>query len=404
MHLGSFKFSLSELSGALGDLGTLVPLTVGLIVINGLNPTTLLLIVGLAYIGSGIYYRIPMPVQPLKALSAIAISLGLAPAVISAAGLIIGGLLLLLSITGLIIPLAKLFPKPIIRGIQLGLALLLLKTALSLISEPKLLLPESAWIIAIVGIGLGLLSFRNGWPASLIIIAFGLGISGYLGWFATLKGANFGPVSLSSYIPARHELWLAFILLVIPQIPLTLGNAVIATADTAKVYFGDKAHRVSLRALSGSMGLTNIAAGFLGGMPVCHGSGGLSAHYRFGARTGGANLMIGIICLILALVFGKSLRLILPLIPLPVLAVLLIFTGVQHGLLIRDLKAKLDYLVAISIGVIAIISGNLTIGFTTGIALCYLLKGLKTLREIKSARPSLPDLLLTTKAKTDHLK
>ena len=85
MRLGSFKFSLSELSGALGDLGTLLPLAIGLIVINGLNPTTLLLVVGLAYIGSGVYYRIPMPVQPLKALSAIAIALALRPAVISAA-------------------------------------------------------------------------------------------------------------------------------------------------------------------------------------------------------------------------------------------------------------------------------------------------------------------------------
>lgn len=109
MRLGSFKFSLLELSGALGDLGTLTPLAIGLIVINGLNPTTLLLIVGLAYIGSGIYYRIPMPVQPLKALSAIAIALALTPAVISAGGLIIGGLLLSLSITGLVVPLAKLF-------------------------------------------------------------------------------------------------------------------------------------------------------------------------------------------------------------------------------------------------------------------------------------------------------
>ena len=386
MRLGSFKFSLSELSGALGDLGTLLPLAIGLIVINGLNPTTLLLVVGLAYIGSGVYYRIPMPVQPLKALSAIAIALALRPAVISAAGLIIGSLLLLLSITRLIVPLAKLFPKPVIRGIQLGLALILFKTALGLILEPQLLLPDVSLVIAVVGIGLGLLSFKKGWPASLVIIAFGLGVSGYFGFFTMLEGASFGPLLPSPQLPGSQELWLAFVLLVIPQIPLTLGNAIVATADTAKVYFGEKAHRTTLPALSGGIGLTNIIAGFLGGMPICHGSGGLSAHYRFGARTGGASLMIGAVFLALALFFGKSLVLVLSLIPLPILAVLLIFTAVQHGLLIRDLKARQDYIVAATVGIATIATNNLALGFASGIALFHLLKGLKAVYKLRSAR------------------
>lgn len=167
---------------------------------------------------------------------------------------------------------------------------------------------------------------------------------------------------------------------------MTLGNAIVATADTAKVYFGEKAHRTTLPALSGGVGLTNIIAGFLGGMPICHGSGGLSAHYRFGARTGGASLMIGTVCLVLALFFGKSLVLVLSLIPLPILAVLLIFTAVQHGLLIRDLKARQDYIVAATVGITTIATNNLALGFASGITLFHLLKGLNAVYKLRSAR------------------
>ncbi len=127
MQLNSFKFNLQELGGALGDLGTLLPLMVGLILINGLDVTPVLLGVGLFYIGSGLYYRIPAPVQPLKAVAAIAISLSLSASVIGAAGLLMGIILLILSLTNLIRMVVKLFPQPVVRGIQLSIGLILLR-------------------------------------------------------------------------------------------------------------------------------------------------------------------------------------------------------------------------------------------------------------------------------------
>ena len=132
MQINSFRFNLQELGGALGDLGTLLPLMVALILVNGLNATTVLVGVGLFYIGSGLYYRIPTPVQPLKAASAIAISLGLSASVIGAAGLLMGAILLLLSLTNLIALVVKLFPHAVVRGIQLSIGLILLRKGVDL--------------------------------------------------------------------------------------------------------------------------------------------------------------------------------------------------------------------------------------------------------------------------------
>ncbi len=132
VRVNSFRFNLQELGGALGDLGTLLPLMLALVLINGLNTTSVLVGVGLFYIGSGLYFRIPTPVQPLKAVSAIAISMGLASSVIGAAGLLMGVILLLLSLTNFIRIVVKLFPQAVVRGIQLSIGLILFKKGIEL--------------------------------------------------------------------------------------------------------------------------------------------------------------------------------------------------------------------------------------------------------------------------------
>ncbi|MFQ5826079.1 MAG: putative sulfate/molybdate transporter [Dehalococcoidia bacterium] len=386
-HLLPIKFSRPELGGALADLGTLLPLVVALISINRMNPTTILLLVGLLYIASGLYYRIPVPVQPLKAFAAIAIALGLAPGVISAGGLIMGILLLFLAVTGLVGWVVKLFPKPVVRGIQLGVGLILLRTALKLILEPGLspfgpaptlgvgsmVIPLGV-LLALVGIILVLLLLKSRrLPASLAVLGLGLGVSAYFGLFRGLDGVGLGFDLPALHIPTGHELYLAFFLLVVPQIPLTLGNAVVGMEDTARVYFGEGAARVRHRTLCTSMGLTNLVAGALGGMPVCHGAGGLSAHYRFGARTGACGVIIGSFLLVLALLLGRSVMPVLSLVPLPILGVLLVFTGVQHALLARDMRAWRDRSVVVLIAVLALTT-NLAIGFTLGIIAYHVLR------------------------------
>ena len=389
MQTKSFKFDLQELGGALGDLGTLLPLMVALIVINGLNATSVLLVVGLFYIVAGLYFRIPTPVQPMKAVAAIAIAIGLSASTISAAGLLMGGILLLLSRTNLITLVVKLFPQPVVKGIQLSIGLILVGKGIELIvSEQTFISGTTRFpgldqfpfgiLLAIVALLIfiffkfAFLKQTQRFPPSLALLGFGLAAGGIFRSMPGLDGLS--PALPSIALPGAADFWLALTVLVIAQLPLTLGNAVVGMRDTAKIYFKDQAYRVTPRALTTSMGLANIAAGLLGAMPMCHGSGGLTAHYKLGARTGAANLMIGGIFLALALLFGSAALSSLSLIPLPVLGILLAIVGIYHTLLIRDLKTKRQLAVAGTMAVVTITLGNLAYGFAAGILLYNLLK------------------------------
>jgi SulP family sulfate permease len=386
---GPFRFNLQELGGALGDLGTLLPLMVALILINGIDATSVLLGVGLFYILSGLYYRIPMPVQPLKAVSVIAISLGLSASVIGAAGLLMGAILLLLSVTNLITFVVKLFPQPVVRGIQLSIGLILLRRGIELTFSQETFISGTSPSPGLAQFPLGIflavsalvifILFRfvffrqtQRCPPSLALLTFGLG-AGVI--FGSIPGLDrLSPTLPTIAMPNSSDFWLALTVLVIPQLPLTLGNAVVGTRDTARTYFKDQARRVTPRALATSMGLANIAAGLLGAMPMCHGSGGLTAHYKLGARTGGANLMVGGLLLTLGILFGYTALSFLSLIPLSVLGVLLAIVGVYHAFLIRDLAAKGQLAVAATVAVATIALGNLAFGFGAGIILYHLLR------------------------------
>ena len=391
-RVSPFRFNLQEFGGALGDLGTLLPLMVALIIINGLNATSVLLGVGLFYIMSGLYYRIPMPVQPLKAVAAIAISLGLSTSVIGAAGLLMGAILLLLSLTNLITIVAKLFPRPVVRGIQFSIGLILLRKGIELTFSEHVFIGGTSRSLGAEQFPIGIILavsallifilfkfvfFRQShrFPPSLALLTFGLG-----------TGVIFGPVpgleSLSPdlpviALPSAADFWLALTVLVIAQLPLTLGNAVVGTWDTARTYFGGRAHLVTPRALTTSMGLANIVAGLLGAMPMCHGSGGLTAHYKLGARTGGASIIVGGLLLTLGVLFGSTALSFLSLIPVSVLGVLLAIVGIYHAFLIRDLTGKAQLAVAGTVAVATITLGNLAFGFGAGILLYHLLKRLR---------------------------
>ena len=389
MRISSFRFNLQELGGALGDLGTLLPLMVTLILINGLNATTVLVLAGLFYIGSGLYYRLPMPVQPLKAVSAIAITLGLSAGVIGAAGLLMGAILLILSLTNLIAVVVKLFPQAVVRGIQFSIGLILLRRGVEFAFSEQTFIngASSSFSLGQIPIGLILgasallifilfkfIFFRNSqrFPASLALLTFGLGAGVIFG--STHGIGKLNPTLPSIALPNAADFWLAFTVLVIPQLPLTLGNAVVGIRDTARTYFKDQAHRVRPRALTLSMGLANIVAGLVGAMPMCHGSGGLTAHYKLGARTGGASLMIGGLLLVLGLLLGSAVLPLLSLIPLSVLGVLLAIVGIYHIILIRDLATKRQLVVASTVAVTTIALSNLAFGFGAGILLHHILR------------------------------
>ncbi len=382
MKTKSYTFDRVEFAGSLGDLGTLIPLSVSLMVITGLSVTPVLLMVGLFYIFSGLYFKLPIPVQPLKVMSVIAIAypLKISVSVMAAAGITFGIVLLVLSITGAIDAIGKWFKKPVVRGIQIGLGFILINKGIGFILKPDLLIQQKDLIPVIQGIPINtvvgflgclitlLLLSNKRFPATLVIITGGI-IIGII--FGPLDGISLfpGPSSVQIYLPVPQDFINAFFLLVIPQIPLTIGNAVIGTSDACITLFGKGKHteKATYRGFAVSMGLTNIATGIIAGMPMCHGAGGVAAHYRFGARTGGSNIMIGTIFIIIALAFGQTGVALLSLIPNGILGVLLLFAGLELTMMIKDIEDKNDLFISFFIAGIGFATTNMAIAFLIGI-------------------------------------
>ena len=377
-HGRKIRLNLMEISGSLGDLATFLPLSIGLIAVNGVNATSLFLTTGLAYIAAGLYFGIPMPVQPLKATSAIAIAMAVGPDAISAVALWMGVLLVLLSLFDMKRIFDRSFPRPIVRGIQLGLGILLVKGGWKAIfggddpAVPGMAGLPVLYCVAIATVCGGIIAFSREsrrYPAALAVTAFGL-LCGLL--LSPSWGASFpatGWIRPEWGLPIDVDSFTVLVLL-LPQIPLTFANSLVATAETSRQYFGEDSRRVTIRGLSASLGALNLFAGLVGGMPVCHGSGGLTAHYRFGARTGGANLFIGGLFVLLALLFGGSIPKIVGLLPMSILGVMLIYVGIQHARLVSDvMAAPRELAVAGSIGVLTLATGNLAVAFIVGIVM-----------------------------------
>jgi sulfate permease, SulP family len=341
------RFDRRELSGAVADVGVLVPIAVALIVSNGLSATAVLLPAGLLYVAAAFVYELPIPVQPLKAFGAIAIAKGLGSDEIAAGALLMGIVFVVLGRLRLLDLAARAFPKALIRGVQLTVGLLFLKIAWGLVLDPPkafaehALEPALATAIAAAAV-VAALTLRR-YPVSLLLVACG-GL--VMVWLAA-GDAALGPSELS--VPS---LGTAFAVLVLPQLPLSFANSCLATADAARVYFGERARAIRPGRLATSFGSANLLAGAVGGMPVCHGAGGLTAHVAFGARTGGAPLVMGFALLTLALAFGSGLAALLTAFPLPILAALLATAGLLHIGLLRDLRGLPSWTFALAVGLV----------------------------------------------------
>ena len=362
-----------DVAGAFGDTGVLFPIAIALITLNHLNPTALFLTAGLTYGLAARYFQIPIAVQPFKAVAAIALALALSPSAIASAGLLMGVLLLLVGVTNLAGWLAKLFTLPIVRGIQLGLGLVLAREGLRLVmgSQGGRPLPGgelTSWLIALAGAAL-LLVFRDSrrFPAALVLLSLGI-ILGLALHGGRLPPLSFGPVAPQLLHPQLSEIKTVLPLLVVPQFALTFGNSVVATENTARILYGEQAQRVTVRALCLSIGIVNLVTAAIMGSPLCHGSGGITAHYRFGARTPKSSYVIGGVCILLALFGGAAVGL-LQLIPLVVLGVFLVYVGVQHAAYVRDLIQRWpQLLIALCVGLVAFLT-NLMWGLLVGLAI-----------------------------------
>lgn len=367
------RLNRHEIAGGLGDAGLFIPIAVALITINGLNATAVFGVAGLAYIGTALYFRVPVPVQPLKAFAAAAIALGLSAETLAAGALLMAVAMALLAITGSADWLAKRFPLVLIRGIQASVALLLTKAAIELAQKGNWKgLPHvdpAVGLAIAVGCCAVLFMTRRDLrvPGGLLVLGGGL-IAG-LAVSGLPSGVHLGPDAVGIGIPNGGAFATALTSLVLAQIPLTFGNAVVATADAERDYFGSRAERVRPGRLAGSISLWNTLAGLMAGLPICHGAGGVTAHYRLGARTATATVFTGCLYLGLALLLGGSLPILLMLLLPGALAGMLLFVAIQHALLSARLERADDRVIAATVGVVTLASGNLAIGFGVGVAL-----------------------------------
>ena len=389
-----YRFNRQEFAGSLGDLGTILPIAIGMILVNGLNPSGLFLSVGIFYILTGFYYGVTVSIQPMKVIGAYAIATAMSSGQVLASGLLMGIVLLVLGITGAIDIIGKYTPKSVTRGVQLSTGTLLMAQGVKLMigtsklqllhkmAEPYLTIQSLGPIpigifIGIAGAILTLFLLDNKkLPAGLVIVILGLIIGLILGTKQGFDNLAFGfylPQWMPFGFPLKADFTFAVFALVLPQLPMTVGNAVIANADLSKEYFKEKSKKVTYKSLSITMALGCMFSFFLGGMPLCHGAGGLAAHYRFGARTAGSNYMIGSIFVLLVLLLGSGILTIIYLLPMAILGVLLVFAGSQLALTIQDVFNRKDlFVVVVILGIT--LATNLGVGVLIGFGLAYLLK------------------------------
>ncbi len=355
------RFDLAEAGGAFGDLGTFVPLVVSLVAVCHLDIGSVLLFAGAYNVLTGYLFNQPVPVQPMKAIAAVAIAEGLAPGSIAAAGLGAGTVVFILGITGGIEVIERRIPRAIVRGIQLGVGLKLLGKGLAMVGATPMVALDSWLTAALAAAFILAVAGRKRVPSALILFGAGLllivlttpriteGLS--LGWN--------GPV-LS--LPSASEWRDGLLLGTLPQLPLTLFNSVLAVCALSSDLFPGRG--IGTRAMATSVGLMNIIGCWFGAMPMCHGAGGLAGQYRFGGRTGGCVVMLGVAKMTVALVLGSTAAVLLAAYPVSILGVLLCFAGAELALPARDCTDRDDFFLAV-----ATAGGTLAVNTAVGVAI-----------------------------------
>jgi MFS superfamily sulfate permease-like transporter len=366
------RFDRNELAGAFGDIGTDIPLITGMILVSGLNSASVLTVFGLLQILSGLAYRIPMPIQPLKAVAALVIAQRLPAHLVFGGGLAIGLIMLPLAAFGLLDRLAKIIPKSVVRGIQFGLGLTLCRLALG-----NYVLAEgvSGYVVAGASaiITLWLLGHRK-YPPALAVILLGLIYAFVFKSDALRSLSSFAPALPQSHIPLPRDVLQGFLLLALPQIPLSLGNSIFATEQMARDLFPER--KITFRKIGLTYSIMNLIAPFLSGIPVCHGSGGMAGHYAFGARTGGSVIIYGAALILAGLCFSQGFDGLIHAFPLPVLGVILFFEGLMLMRFLRDTAlTEGDLAVALLVGALAaFLPYGFLIGMITGTLVTFLSK------------------------------
>ncbi|HSM14601.1 MAG TPA: putative sulfate/molybdate transporter [Thermoanaerobaculia bacterium] len=368
--MSAIRFDRNELAGSFGDVGTDLPLIFGMILAARLDAASVLIVFGFCQVLTGVVYRLPMPMQPLKAMAVLVIAGGVSSGELFGGGLAIGLVMLALSLTGGLEWLAARIPLAVVRGIQLGLGLSLARLALERYVPSQ---GAAGWALAGAGFAVLLVLWGNRRvPGGLVVIGLGL-------VYALVFRADLGALAEGAGLalpelrrPTAAEIWTGFLVLALPQLPLSLSNSVIATAQTVRDLFPGR--RVGVRRIGFTYSAVNLAAPFLGGIPVCHGSGGLAGHYALGARTGGSVILYGSMLAAFGLFLSGSVTQIVEIFPLPILGVVLLVESLTLMRLVGDVAGdRRGLAIALLVAVVALtLPQGYLIGLALGVALHYL--------------------------------
>lgn len=420
-----FKARWAEVNGSLGDLGTFIPIVIALTLVDGLDLGTTLIFTGVYNIITGMLFGVPMPVQPMKSIAAVAISEGkhLTIPQIMAAGICTAGTLSVLGVTGLMGLIYRIIPLPVVRGVQLSQGLSFAFTAVGYIRNNQdlaknksgnarpwlgldgLLLPLIClcFIVLVNGSGddsrqrieenpnasipssvaaprkdtpdtrksLWNLRILYALPSALIVFVLGI-VFAILRKPSVLRHLKLGPSKPQLTRISRHDWKIGFVRGAIPQIPLSILNSVIAVCKLSSDLFPNK--EVTATYVSVSVGIMNLVGCWFGAMPVCHGAGGLAGQYKFGARSGASVAILGAGKLVLGLILGSQLVKILSQFPIGLLGVLLLFSGIELAMACRDMNSKLDSFVLLMCTAVSLTGSSAALGFGFGIVLYVILR------------------------------
>lgn len=322
---------VSEISGSLGDLGTFLPIAIALAVNGTVSLASTLIFSGVYNILTGLFFGIPLPVQPMKAIAAVAIARNFSNGSIAAAGIFVGACILVFSLTGLLRWFSNVIPIPVIKGIQVGAGLSLIISACGSMLKPLGWINPS-WadnrIWAIVAfVALVITNIYRKFPYALVLFVVGL-------VFAITRTAQVAHMPSFEVwhpfvvVPTPHQWRVGAIDAGIGQIPLTTLNSVVAVVYLA----GDLLSNVrtpSITHIGLSVAGMNLLGCWFGAMPVCHGSGGLAAQYRFGARSGASVVFLGLLKLVIGALFGETLVDLLKRFPAAFLGVMVVAAGLE---------------------------------------------------------------------------
>lgn len=370
MRLWGNDYNRMELAGAFGDLGALIPFVLGYITLNKLDPVGIFVAFGLFNIFVGLYFKTPMPIQPMKAIggAAIAHASTVTPGMIWGSGIFTGIFWLFMGLSGAVGWIEKITTKPVVRGIMLGLGMSFMVQGLGMMRTQ----PWSA--VGGVILTVLLLSSKR-LPGILLLLIYGA----ILGFFQNPSLlADLTHISIRFRLPqpvfthmSWNDLFAGFMILGLPQAPLTLGNAIIGTVAENNGHFPDK--KVTAKEISIDHGVMNLIGSSIGCIPVCHGAGGMAGHIRFGARTGGAVVMLGLILLVAGLFLSDSVVLLLQVFPRAILGVILFFAGLELSMVIKDIRLHKHNLFVLIVTA-GVAMWNMGVAYLAGLLLYHGLK------------------------------